>query len=289
MTCHATAARVWDRLQGDSTAAADRALEAHLAECSACRDEAESIAALWSEMQWIGAEEVPSERLAARFRAALESRTERHAADVGRGGRAVAVGLPWRRSLGSCLQATAERLRTATERAGPRLAAAVALLAVGLAIGRWLPSPADREIAALRREVHAIDAALLGHQSASERLRGVELARRLPPDAQVLNELLDSMRRDPSLNVRLAAVDALRERLDRPVVGAELAAALGAEPSPLMQITLARVLLEGEVEGGVAAVDRLLERTDLDPSVRDYLRTLLREVGRAAPPRSRSL
>lgn len=289
MSCHATAGRVWDRLQGDSTAAAERALEAHLAECSACREEAESIAALWSEMECVGAGSVPSERLVARFRAALEHRTDRPAADFDQGGRAVAVGPPWRSSRAFRVPTADARLRTAMGRAGPRLAAAAALLAVGLAIGRWLPSPADREIAALRREVHAIDAALLGHQSASERLRGVELARRLPPDAQVLNELLDSMRRDTSVNVRLAAVDALREHLDRPVVGAGLAAALGAEQSPLMQITLARVLLEGQVEGGGAAVDRLLERTDLDPTVRDYLRTLLREVGRAAPPRSQSL
>ena len=54
-------------------------------------------------------------------------------------------------------------------------AATVAL--VGVLIGRQLPSPVDTEVAALRAEVRTVGLALLDHQSASERLLGVEWSR----------------------------------------------------------------------------------------------------------------
>jgi hypothetical protein len=50
-----------------------------------------------------------------------------------------------------------------------------------------------------------------------------------------------------------------------------------------MQVTLAEVLLEGNVGGSIAAVERMLERDELDPSVRDYLRAVLRQTGARAP------
>ena len=54
---------------------------------------------------------------------------------------------------------------------------------------------------------------LMQEQSASERLRGVSWAMpRAVDDTEVLSALLTTVNQDPNVNVRLAAVDALRIR-----------------------------------------------------------------------------
>jgi hypothetical protein len=166
----------------------------------------------------------------------------------------------------------------------PALQAALAtvLLLLGVLVGQRLPSAADREIAGLRAEIRTVGLVLLDHQSAAERLRGVEWARGTESDARVVAALLDTVRYDSNLNVRLAAVEALGDWLDRPQVGAGLTEALEHQDAPLMQVTIASRLLEGNVAGSTAAVSRLLEREELDPLVRDYLRTALEEAGAPA-------
>jgi hypothetical protein len=153
---------------------------------------------------------------------------------------------------------------------------------MGVLVGQWLPSSTDREIAGLREEIRTIGLVLLDHQSAAERLRGVEWARRVE-SARAVDALLETVRYDSNLNVRLAAAEALSNWLDRPQVRAGLTDALERQDAPLMQVTLAEVLLEGNVGGSIAAVERMLERDELDPSVRDYLRAVLRQTGARAP------
>jgi hypothetical protein len=166
----------------------------------------------------------------------------------------------------------------------PALQAAFAmvLLLVGVVVGQQLTT-SDGEIEALRAQVRTVGLVLLDHQSAAERLRGVEWARRADSDAQVVEALLETVRHDGNLNVRLAAVDALSDWLDRPQVGAGLTAALGQQDDPLIQVTLASRLLDGGVAGSTDAVTMLLEREELDPLVRDYLSMALEEAGAPAP------
>ena len=269
MSCERTIERLHAGLQGTATPEARRELEAHIASCAACREEAESIAALWVDMGRIGKGRIPRERMLARFHAALAAHEE-----LGRG---------------STVETLFERIwpRRPVLQAG----LAAALLVFGLVLGQWLPSPRDRQLAALRDEIRMVDLALLDHQSASERLGAVELARRVRPNARLLDTLIETVRSDPSLDVRLAAVDALTESMGRPAVGAALTDALLRETAPLMQVTLARALLKGRVAGAAGAVKRLLERQDLDPSVRDYLSASLRNGNGsgAPPPRPESL
>jgi hypothetical protein len=206
--------------------------------------------------------EVPHDRMRARFHAAL-------AAYEARGGileRLIAPWWPGRPSL--------------------RAGFAAGVLIAGVLIGRWLPSPDDGEIAELRAEVRTVGLALLDHQSASERLLGVAWAQRTAGEPQVVNALIERVQYDPSANVRLAAVEALRARRDRPEVVAGLAAALERQDSPLLQVTLADSLLDTGDDDGIAAVRRLLDREALDPSVREYLRTALQTVDAARAPRS---
>jgi len=271
MNCDRTIELLSERLKGLLDAAGEAELERHLADCAACREEAAATEELWSEMGRLDDDDMPHERMRARFHAALAAYEER---------------------------ARSSTLDRWLERVWPRRPAlqaglAVALLLLGVAAGRSLPSPAQREIAGLRQEIRSVGLVLLDHQSATERLRGVEWARRLVTDDGddgqatdlVVDALLDTVRHDPNLNVRLAAAEALDGWIDRPRVARGLTDSLAAQDAPLMQVTLAGALLDGKVDGAVPAVRRMLDREGLDPSVRDYLRTALDAESQGAPRR----
>jgi hypothetical protein len=254
MSCENTTERVADRLKGLLSPDDERRLQAHLATCDACREEAASMNALWSDMGAL-APDVPHERMRARFHAALaayEERSGRHA---------------FERFLE----------RVWPERPALQAGLAAALMLVGVLVGQQFSSSADGEIAALRDEIRTVGLALLDHQSASERLLGVAWSRRGDAAPPVIDALLERVQYDPNVNVRLAAVEALRVRIDRPEVGAGLARALAGQDAPIVQVTLADALLESGASDAVAAVRSLLDRDGLDPTVREFVRTALQE------------
>jgi predicted anti-sigma-YlaC factor YlaD len=262
MTCDETTPLLMDRLQGRLSSADDERLAAHVAACATCRAEVEALTETWDDLGRIEDADVPHERLRARFHAALAAH-EAHE----RGNRA---------------QRILERWWPQQPLLQMGLAAALAL--VGVLVGQQLPSPVDAEIAALRTEVRSVGLALLDHQSASQRLLGVEWSRRTAPTPEVVSALLESVQYDPNLSVRLAAVDALRAQLDSPDVVDGLAGALPRQESPLLQVALTDALLAVGAAPGIEAVRAVLARDDLDPAVREYLQMALSDAGLEAAP-----
>jgi hypothetical protein len=262
MKCENTAELVMDRLKGQISAADEQRLRQHLATCPACQAEAAMLTSVWEQLGAFD-EDVPHERLRARFHAGLaayEARESRH----------------W-----------TERVFEGWWPRQPALQAAfaAALALVGVLIGQQLPSPVDAEVAALRDEVRTVGLALLDHQSASERLLGVEWSRRAAQTPEVVNALLERVQYDNNPSVRLAAVDALRTELDQPGVRAGLAMALAAQESPLVQVAVTDALLSTGSGAGIEAVRGMLDRNELDPSVREYLQMALDQVDAdSAPP-----
>jgi hypothetical protein len=254
MKCGETIGLLSDRLKGLLEPGDERRLREHIAACDACRKEAEAVEELWNDMD-AGGDHVPHERMRARFHAALAAYEQATTATA----------------LDRIVQYMGQR------HPALQLGGAMAILVVGIILGRVLPGQMDDDIVGLRQDIRAISLALLDHQSAAERLRGVEWAQRMAPSSAALVALLDVARNDRNENVRLAAIEALGQRLDRPEVGAALVEVLMREQAPLMQVTLADVLLRSGVDGSVAAVETLVEREGIDPSVQDYLRTTVRE------------
>jgi anti-sigma factor RsiW len=262
MNCDETIDYVTDRLKGLIDTHDARELDRHLAGCDACRVEAESIERLWSDMGTLD-EEVPSERMRSRFYAAL------HAYEAGEG------------------NGLASRLRHLLERFWPsrpamQLAITAAALVLGWVGGSWFVAPGSEQIESLRADVRAMESAfsltLLEHGSASERLRAVQVGARHETDERVIESLLDVVANDPNVNVRLAAVEALAPLLDRPRVGRELLDAFERQTSPMIQVSLAELLLDAGVEGSRPAVERLLEKETVDPTVRDHLADVMRST-----------
>jgi HEAT repeat protein len=128
------------------------------------------------------------------------------------------------------------------------------------------------------REMVAVS--LLQQQSAAERLRGVTWSHQIEqPGEQVIDALLDTLRHDGNVNVRLAAVDALRQFGRADQVRAGLVDAVAEQSSPLVQIELINTLVEMRERRSRDALRRLAGDEQVDDTVRQRARWGLEQIG----------
>jgi anti-sigma factor RsiW len=152
-----------------------------------------------------------------------------------------------------------------------------ALLLIGVFVGtqvsnRTKPAQSD-ELASLHAEVTSmrqlVALSMLHQQSASERLQGVSWSTRedhLDPQVQIA--LLRTLRDDGSVDVRLAALDALSRHAGQPQVRKGVLEALQQQQSPLVQVALIDQLTEWR-DPDAAQRLRVLEQTpNLNPAVK---------------------
>jgi len=159
-----------------------------------------------------------------------------------------------------------------------RAAAAVLILFIGFAGGRWSQSGrADRaQIRQLSADVSQLremmTLTLVQQSSATERLKAVNMSAGMKHSSdKVLEALLQTLNNDPSVNVRLAAVDALIRRADNPVVREGLVRSITRQESPLVQIALADAMVELQEHDSVGEMQKLLQRNHLNPSVKSKI------------------
>lgn len=242
------------------------ALREHLAGCADCAAEVAELEELW---QLLGEPpvEIQTPKLRRRFEAML-------AREIDLQGRRV---LPFGRRRRS-----ASRTGWSGSFGGfGAVAAALLLVAVGLYLGTQLSSrQSSREMAVLQQEVRSLHEtvalALLAEGSATKRLEGVAYGRDFSAgDDKVAGALFEAMLHDPNVNVRLAALDALRPRIARDSERPRLVAAVAEQDSPLVQLSLIALLIESDGDGARRDLAQLLDHPNLDPVVRGYLRDRL--------------
>ena len=193
----------------------------HLASCESCRNEVSRIGTLWQSLDLLPLEE-PGGKVRERFyemlgayRQGVASAEPRHA-------------FHWW-----------------------QMAAAAALLTVGLGIGYVVRGNGQppAEVSQLREEVanmrQLVALSLMQQQSASDRLRGVSWAYRAEPsDREVLGALVTAVNHDANVNVRLAAVDALRRFSASPETGRAALQSLSKQTTPIVQVALIDLLVD---------------------------------------------
>jgi hypothetical protein len=236
-------------------------MQAHLASCRACRAEAETLGVIWKKLGAIP-EEKPGRALRARFETTLEAYVQ--------GLRQAERGPSTREKLDQWLDGWWPR------QPAFQFGFALAFLAMGLLVGYTLTqnSRGGAEVARLREEVRntrqLVALSLMQQQSASERLRGVDYSNRISqPDPQVLSALLHAVNYDQNVNVRLAALDALRPSAANTTVRRGLVESVDRQQSPLVQIALIDLLVDIREREASDSLKELAQEAGLNPDVRE--------------------
>jgi hypothetical protein len=155
-------------------------------------------------------------------------------------------------------------------------ALAACLLLIGFIIGERssarIPT-GDGQMTSMQSEIanlrQLVALSLLEQQSASQRLQGVNYSTQVErPDPEISAALLHALRFDGSVDVRLAALDALRRYKDDSQVRTGLLTALQDQQSPLVQIALIDLFVEMHESGAKENLRRIEQDQHANPTVR---------------------
>ena len=272
MSCEQIAELLPDYLQESLDSEQRKVVENHLQTCNQCREEI----ALWQKLAQLP-EEQPRPELRARFRAMLDTYQE--------GLREHQPVLKEKRGLFSGLLGGGWMRMPA---AG--LAWAVLLLVVGFVAGRSVSSntPAqDPQLAKMQSELtdmrRLVTINLLQQQSASERLQAIAQATAWSmseqhADPKVLAALMHTLHSDNSVDVRLAAVDALGRYHNQPEVRKGLIEALQTQQSPMVQVALIDLMVDLKDSSVVEQLKKFEKDPNVNPTVRQRAEWGIRQL-----------
>jgi hypothetical protein len=261
MKCSELQEKFVEYLTGEIDEKSRAEIQAHIAGCEDCREELESLSALWAKLGVLPKEQ-PGPGLRTRFYSMLEAYKEGMATEEPH------------RSIPSRISGWLEGILP--KKPVHQFALSLAMLAVGIAGGILLTAGrqgASPEIAQLRREVRDMNqmvaVSLLEQPSPSDRLKGVSWSAKLDqPDDKTLQALLRTLDTDPNVNIRLAAADALYIFYKHPLVKEGLVRSLSNQTSPLVQIALIDLLVEIRERRAAEALKQLIGSEKLNPDVK---------------------
>jgi hypothetical protein len=99
-----------------------------------------------------------------------------------------------------------------------------------------------------------------------------------PSDTQVPSALLSAVNHDPSVNVRLAAVDALRPFAGSAVVNAAMIQALPRETAPIVQMALIELMADLKEKQAARALERIASDDSAEAAVRERAQWALEQL-----------
>ena len=288
MNCQRVQDNFIDYQEGSLPADESAALRTHLASCPTCQREWSALQEITRKLDALPAIEEPGPRMREQFYAMLETH-QRNADSV---------------SPFALARSRLDRFFAALLPSTPALqfAGALTVLAVGVFAGaRYFQPPApvpaavvdnsakhEKEIADLKAQMNdmgrLVAASLLQQKSTSERMQTVLATMDLKsPDRKVLSDLVGALAFDPSVNVRLSAVEALAQHADDRLVRAGLLSALPRESAPLVQVAMIELLTSVRERDAAPIFDRISRDETADKDVRESARRAL-AVLRAPSP-----
>jgi hypothetical protein len=261
MQCEDVRNRLADALRDELPSALEDEWQQHLRACEACRLEVLELRDLWKRLGDIPAGSQPT-GAGDRFERLIE---------------AFLAGYEDSRNFGTGNKMSLRRLRLRLSAPIGQAGLAAALVLLGVVVGRVVPPrgpSASADLTEVRQELHAVrqmlTLSLLQQPSATARLQGVTGSTQLEqPGTEVVNALLDALRHDPTVNVRLASVDALRRFSDRDTVRRATLQTLTQTPFPMVQIALIDFLVDTKETSAVPTLRQLSE----DPAVNESVRS----------------
>lgn len=260
MDCREVEQLLPDYLQRSLDSDQMRAIEQHLSDCSACREEVEL---------WNGLDAIPQEQPNPMLRRNFEMMLEAYQQGRGHAPKQQSISLShwWRGFV--------------------PVAAALALLAIGFLGGLFVNRSHNDsgELTELHRELTStrqlVALSMLQQQSASDRLQGVSWTRRVDSaDPQVLDALMHTLRYDNSVDVRLAALDALRRYTDQQPIRDRIEDSFSHQQSPLVQIALVDLMVDLRDASAVQKLKNIQQTPNLNPAVRQRVEWGIHQLSR---------
>jgi len=270
MTCQQLEQLLPDYLQNALSPTQTAEVERHCEHCASCAQDI----VVWKKLSTLP-QEAPSTESRQRFDAMMHAYSTTVAEAAAASARATAIA-----NIAAPQSATTKPAWNFIEWLRSPFGAvawSAALLLIGLYAGTHLgnrtTTASSDEIASLHAEVTSmrqlVALSMLQQQSASERLQGVSWSTREDHlDPQVQAALMRTLRSDGSVDVRLAALDALSRHSSQPLVRKNVLDALQDQQSPLVQVAMIDQLTEWR-DPGAAQHLKLLEQTpNLNPAVK---------------------
>ncbi|MDQ2657319.1 MAG: HEAT repeat domain-containing protein [Bacteroidota bacterium] len=164
----------------------------------------------------------------------------------------------------------------------PKLTLASFMLVVGLAIGNLIPSgdttgAGHEQISLLTKQVSDLQEmmmlSLLEKGSATERLRAVGLTREMDEASKkVTSALIQTLNQDENVNVRLAALEALKPYAADNKVREELVRSIVKQESPLVQVSLAELMAALQEKSAVGEFEKIIGSENTPVEVKKKIR-----------------
>ncbi len=156
----------------------------------------------------------------------------------------------------------------------PRLAFGVTMLLIGFGIGYWVPSPGSSDnVTELQLQVSELKEmmmlSMLEKESATDRLKAVSLTNEMDQVSQkVTSALLQTLNTDANVNVRLAAIEALKPYVQDSGVREGLIQSIAKQESPLVQMSLAELMAAIQEKKSITELKKLLQRDRMPNEVK---------------------
>lgn len=167
----------------------------------------------------------------------------------------------------------------------PRLVFASIALLLGLAVGYLIkPSasgPGDDQIHALSQQVSDLQEmmmlSLLEKGSATERLKAVGLTHEMDEASKkVTMALISTLNNDENVNVRLAALEALKPYATDSSVKEALIRSIALQESPLVQVSLAELMVALQERAAVREFEKIVDSDKTPDPVKQKIRESLK-------------
>jgi anti-sigma factor RsiW len=261
MNCEQIAELLPDYLHGSLDRERAEQVEQHCGQCANCTQDV----AMWRKLALLPADQ-PDPESRARFEAML------HAYPATSADRSVPAQSAQDSGKRNARWALLDWLRSPLGAAAWSVALLVIGVTVGMRVNNSTPAHSD-ELTAMHSELASmrqlVALSMLQQQSASERLQGVSWSgREAHLDPQIQSALLRTLRYDGSVDVRLAALDALSRHAAQPQIRKGIGDALQEQQSPLVQVALIDQLAEWRDPDAAQRLRNFQQTPNLNPAVR---------------------
>jgi hypothetical protein len=160
----------------------------------------------------------------------------------------------------------------------PRLASAAVLLIAGFAGGYFFQRPAaSNEVHELTQQVSDLREmmmlSLLEKESATERLKAVSLTSEMGSVSEkVTKALFQTLNQDENVNVRLAALEALKPYVKESKVRQELIRSISRQNSPLVQVAMAELMASIQEKKSVKELQKILDDQNTPKEIKSKIK-----------------